>query len=475
MKRISGLLLAVAILVPGAARAQKPSDIAETRSADVYLKNAEESTLTTEKMNFYRQAIAAALQGAAKYPNNPKPWLQIGKAYHQLGDFIGADSAFTKAQTMYPGYASEIEPQRKQMWVAVFNSAVKKIKESDAAGGLEMLKLASRLDPLNPLSQQVIGSIYLQTGDLTNAEVAYRAELAALRSPSRKKGDAKKEAEYADMELNAVKALASMMSELNRYADAEALYRELLARDPQNPAVMSNLAITLTRAGKTADANVMYSQLLARTDLTGNQLLNVGIGLHNAQEYDKAAEAFARASALSPFNYDVIDFEVNSRSGVVDALLRSVEGKNAADAKAVQAQMMAQYQKIIVNANRGLELAPADATMMMRLAAAQRGLSDYDVAKKAEWQKAVLATLTRNSALLASISDVQSLADEKTVTLSGTITGLTEKAGSKLTLKFHLLDKDGKSVASKDLPLDVPAKDDRKPFSITIIAPAAAL
>jgi hypothetical protein len=48
MKRFSGLMLvAAALLVPVAVHAQKPSDNSETRSADVYMQNAEKSQLTS--------------------------------------------------------------------------------------------------------------------------------------------------------------------------------------------------------------------------------------------------------------------------------------------------------------------------------------------------------------------------------------------------------------------------------------------
>jgi hypothetical protein len=113
--------------------------------------------------------------------------------------------------------------------------------------------------------------------------------------------------------------------------------------------------------------------------------------------------------------------------------------------------------------------------MIMRLAAAQRGMGDYDTAKAADWKKAVLTTLQRNSALPFALSQIQTRADEKTMTLSGTITGLAGTAGSPANIMFHLLDKDGATVASKVLTVPIPKKDDRQPFTITIDAPATAV
>ena len=468
MKRISGLFLTVAtLLVPAAAHAQKPSDMSETRSADVYMANAEKTVLASEKKDWYNKALDMARQALAKEPNNPKPYLQIGLAQHKLGNFMAADSAFTQAEKMYPEYAKQIAPERDAMWVGVFNEAVKRINAKDVPGGIEMFKLASRINPTRYEALQSLGSIYLQMGDLPNAEQAYREELTVLRSPARKKLDAKKEAAAADAELNAVRALAEMYSQTNKVAEAEAMYRELLVKDPQNPAILSNLAITLTRAKKTDDANVIYSQLLGRTDLTGSQLLNVGIGLHNANQYEKAAEAFDRAAALSPYSYDILDFEVNSLSGVVDKLV---------SAKADKATLVAAYQKLIDVAQKALALSPMDGSMIMRLAAAQRGMSDNDAAAKtADWRKAVLATLTKNETLPVSLTNIQSAADEKTVTLTGEVTGMSAKAGTPVKVKFSMLDKDGKVVSSKDVEIPAPAKDARTPFSVTIDAPATAV
>jgi Flp pilus assembly protein TadD len=475
MNRVSGLLLAVGmVLVPMAAQAQKPSDVSETRSADVYVAQAEKTPVASEKKEFYEKALDMAKQAAAKYPSNPKPYFQMGMILSQLHDYVGADTSFIKAQSMYPAYAKDIDQERFKMWTTTYNEGVLKIKAGDAAAGVERLELAGRLLPSRPETQQVLGSIYLQMGDLEKAEKAYKAELAALRGPERAKLDAKKQAQWAESELNAVKALATMYSSLGRNTEAETMYRELLVKDPENPAILSNLAIVLTREKKTSDANVIYQQLLTRTDLSGTQLLNVGIGLHNAGEYAKAADAFDRATSQNPYMYDILDFEVNSLSGIVEQIAPKAAGSGA-DAVAAKAELIKQYNRIVDAATKALAISPLDATMVMRLAAAQRGLSDNDTPKAADWRKAVLASLERNQAMPISLTMIQSAADDKSVTLSGNATGMSAKEGTPVKVKFSLLDKDGKVVATKDLEIPAPAKDATQPFTVTIEAPATAI
>src|SRR5690606_23017175 len=123
----------------------------------------------------------------------------------------------------------------------------------------------------------------------------------------------------------------------------------------------------MTRGGKTDEANKIYAQLLGRSDLTGNQLLNVGIALHNAGDYERAVTAFTRAAELNPHSVDILDFAVNSRSGIVDLLTKEKEGKSGAAAAAVDAKLKSQYEAIVSMSERALKLAPANATMLMRL------------------------------------------------------------------------------------------------------------
>ena len=84
MKRAAGLLLALSTLIPAGAQAQKPSNSSETRSADVYLGNAQRSNLDSEKKDWLEQALTITATGLQKDPSNPKLWMQRGQAYQAL-------------------------------------------------------------------------------------------------------------------------------------------------------------------------------------------------------------------------------------------------------------------------------------------------------------------------------------------------------------------------------------------------------
>lgn len=475
MKRVC-LMLAMATLLPAAASAQKPSNSAETRSADVYIANSQKSSkLADERESDLLAAIEIAHQGALKEPNNPRPWFLIGTAQAMRKNYLAADSAFDKAVAMWPEYEKEVTKFREQGWVELYNDGITKIKAGDIPGGIEQLKLADIVYRGRHEALQSLGSVYLQTGDLKNAEATYRSELEILRGPARKGLDAKKEAAWAEAELNAVKALATMMSELDRNAEAETLYRELLQRMPDNTAVMSNLAITLTRQKKTAEANTLYNKMLAAPNLTAFQLLNIGIGLHNASEYARAAQAFGRAAEISPYSRDVREFQIRALTGVADELTKSREGKTGDALKPIDAELSKTYTALIDVSDKLLALDPANAGIMMNLAAAQRGMSDIDPANAKAWRDKVLATLTKHSEMPFSLMQIASEGGEKSVTITGKVMGMEKgKAGSPATVRFHLLDKAGKSVAQKDVTVVVPAKEQTSDFTVTIDAPAEA-
>src|SRR4051794_30200857 len=120
MKRIGKALVAVMLMVPAVAHAQRPGNNMQIRSAELYLDHAQKSQLPAEKAKLYSQALEMATQAATVEPNNSKSWFTLGKVDAAMGDAVGADSAFTKAEKMWPDYVKETDIERLRAYVASF-------------------------------------------------------------------------------------------------------------------------------------------------------------------------------------------------------------------------------------------------------------------------------------------------------------------------------------------------------------------
>src|SRR3990172_522559 len=104
MKRIGKLLVATLLVLPVAAQAQRPGSTMQTRSSELYLDRAEKNTREDDKAKLFAQALEMATKGVQADAGNSKTWFVLGKVYAATGDAIGADTAFTKAETMWPEY-----------------------------------------------------------------------------------------------------------------------------------------------------------------------------------------------------------------------------------------------------------------------------------------------------------------------------------------------------------------------------------
>src|SRR5512140_890390 len=121
MKGYRGVILVLAVLLPGVASAQKkPGNNRDTRSAEVYLDGANREQVLVDKQKFFQQALDATLRGAKTDPDNARVYLLMGRAQVGLNNLAAADSAFDKAEQLYPPYKTEIDPYRVNAWVALY-------------------------------------------------------------------------------------------------------------------------------------------------------------------------------------------------------------------------------------------------------------------------------------------------------------------------------------------------------------------
>src|SRR5215204_723181 len=174
MSRISRTFIALALLTPALAQAQRPANTMNTTSAQLYLTRASGTQVAAEKAKLFEQALGAATQGVQQAPTNSKTWFVLGAVYAAMGDAAGADSAFDKAEQMWPDYKKETEQERLRAFAAASNKGVLAIQQNDYAAAAAALEGAAKVYDKRPTALLNLGSIYARQNKREEAITAYR-------------------------------------------------------------------------------------------------------------------------------------------------------------------------------------------------------------------------------------------------------------------------------------------------------------
>jgi len=469
MNRWRTMLVAVALLVPGMAAAQKPSNNMHTRSADTYLNTANNQPVLADKEEYLRKALEAAMAGIAADPDNSRSWFQAGQAYLGLKDYVGADSTFDRAEQLWPEYAKEIDPMRLNAWIEAYNAGVTALQSNDYAEAQKQLELANVLYRKRPEAMVTLGSLYVQTGELEKGIETFQSALEVLRGPERASLSADQAKAWAEDEEGVSMRLANVLTELGKLAEAEQVYADLLKSQPGNTAARASLARVQSRAGKTAEAAATFRELLSAEDLSEATLFNIGVGLFGAEDYEQSAVAFRRALEQNPVSHDALYNLGQSLFARSAALEEQGAASNADALKSLNEELRQVTERL-------LALDPLNRNAMMMLAQSQRTLGELagEGADGEQWRKATLATLEKHSALPFDVSEITTVAGEGTVQILGRVTNLKGTAGETVTLRFSAIDRNGTEIGGENVTVTLPATGEGVRFNTTVPAPEGA-
>ena len=468
------LVAAAAVLAPAAAEAQKPSNNMHTRSAETYLSQAEREPVLADKAEFLKKALESAFAGVQASPDNPRSWFQAGQAYVGLKDWAGADSAFAKAESLYPEYAEEIDPMRLSAWIEAYNAGVTALQANNMEEAIKSLSVANTLYRKRPEAMVTLGSVYVQQGDLAAAEAVFKDALEVMRGPERAKQTEEELAVWAEDELTVSMRLANIYAGQEKFAEAEQVYRQLLESQPGNAMARANLAVVMSRAGKTEEAATAYRELLSQDDLSESTLFNIGIGLFTAQDYGRAATAFERVIAINPVSHESLYNLGQSLYAQAGALETEREGANAARQQEIVAELTRLNQSLQTAAEKLLALDPTNRNAMMMLAQAQRSLAELGTGDADALRNAALATLEKHAALPFEVSGITIVPGDGSVQVVGRVTNLKAEPGSPITFRFSAIDRDGNELAGEDITVTAPAVDASSNFETTLTVPEEA-
>jgi len=271
-------------------------------SAVLYLVNAGRTRFQDQRERDLRDAHRVLMEAIEEkgQDQNGSAWYFLGRYYQEKRDLPGADSAFTRAEPLLPDCRDDINENRRRLWVPILNGSVDKIKTGDNAGALNDLRLANSIYSVEPPAYYYMGQIFANQQQRDSAVKYFSHALELARMPA----NAEKE-QYNDIRNDAAFNIARLYHMDQQYDSAIVWYQRFRHDQPNDPQALTGLAAALESAGRSSDAVAMYDSVLLLADsMPTLDLFQAGVAMFRVKRYDRAAEAFDRGLARSPYFRD---------------------------------------------------------------------------------------------------------------------------------------------------------------------------
>jgi tetratricopeptide (TPR) repeat protein len=421
MIRLTGRALALVALatLPTAALAQKePAETKQTKEAQKFIGLALMRQKPEEKKPQFEQALVHLREGMTKDPGNARVWLLAGQVYSGLGDFMGADSAFKKAETLHPPYSEEISGEREVAWVEAFNAGIAAMDSKATDDAIKKLELAELMYPHRPEAKMNLGALYAGKNETDKAVAIFEKAIESTNGPLKDK------------------------------------------LKPED-------AVNWKRYAEMARLNI--AQILGSR----------GVEQFEAKQHDQAIATFAKASEINPHSRDYLFNLAQSyyakasvleekRKAAQDAATALTKAKKTADAKTKTeeankfgTELLPLYDQIVKLAERTLLLDPATETLYYLIARAHRTAAEMAAtpAEKTGWQNKALEILQKREALVFEVEQIGVQTAEGEATVTGTLKNLKAEAGAPLKIRLTLVGSAGAPIGSQEFTVSAPAKD----------------
>lgn len=305
--------------------------------AATYMKTAIENAANRDRLlnqseSAIKQAIAENDQG-----KNPGAWYYLGRVYLYQGDVVGADTAFARAAALAPECAEEINGFRESAWRALAGIAGTMYQNQHTDSALTVYRLAAEVDPTEPQTHYLMGTIFETTGRPDSAVVYYRKAVAVAKDPADRyaslamrqlagifntRGNTDSAVVYYDKMITAASASgdtttrnaaalarAIALQNAKHYAQAIAGFHQYLSWRPDDVNAKRYLAAAFQGNDQPDSAEALLQELglssgvRAPDTSSAEYLVNRGANYYQAKEYAKAAESFARAAEVDTLNH----------------------------------------------------------------------------------------------------------------------------------------------------------------------------
>jgi tetratricopeptide (TPR) repeat protein len=294
-------------------------------SAATYLHSALAATVADNKRRLLAQGRDQSLIGIqGGQAGSSKAWYYLARIYLQLGDLVGADSAFTRTDQLEPTCAAEVHLYRVRAWSTLISavSAHRIAGRGDSA--VYLARAANQIDPSRPQAWYTIGAQFLDAQQDDSASIYLEK---ALASP-----------EDSSVGANSIRQAAAYQAGVIAYnrhdfPGAVRLFAEAVRLKSDDNDAKRNLSASLRQAGMADSASKIEGSMMAATagsegGLTVGQLFDIGVAQFNQRDFANAAGTFEKIVAAEPFNRDALFNLAQSYNGSTkqaDSLLTAAQ------------------------------------------------------------------------------------------------------------------------------------------------------
>jgi len=412
-------------------------------SGATYLKTGIETEIPENRSRALSSGQKVILEAIQKngQEKNPAAWYFLGRIYLQQGDLAGADSAFTKAETMLPACKEDISKVRYTGWVPLVNAGIEFAKQQNNDSALALFRQANQIYRDKPAAYLNGGVIFANAGQ-TDSAIAYweKASEIAERTNS-----------VEDRNV-ATRNLGAMYQKAGRHKEAVTTLEKYLSWVPNDAEVKRALTTSYRATGQNEKAAALEKEVgapapAAGSPAAGGGAMNAAINLYNEKKYAEAAAAFEQVVAQEPYNRDALYGLANSYIGL----------KNG--------------PKLAATAARLAEIEPMNDEIVRMLANGQRMAKKETQANK---------TAVRVLSMPVTVSVTQFAPTAAGATITGTATGREAQtaqgkpvAATPMKLIFEFLDTKGTVVANQEV--EVPALKPGASHPIQVSAQGAGI
>lgn len=391
-------------------------------SGATYLKTGIESDVAGNRTRIFASGQRVLLDAIQKngQDKNPAAWYYLGRIYLLQGDIAGADTAFTRAESLAPTCKEEISKIRYQGWVPLINAGITFAKKQEDDSALALFRQANVIYRDKPNAYLSGGVLFANSGQ-TDSAIVYWGQAADIAERTNAVEDRN----------TATRNLAAMYQRAKRDQEAIPLLEKYLTWVPNDVEVKRALAGSYRATGQNDKALALEKEVGPGP---GGQpaggaagAMNAAVNLYNAKKYDEASKAFEQVLATEPYNRDALYGLANSYLG------------------------LKKWGKLDTVATRLVAIEPMNEETLRMLATAQRMNK-----KEAQANKTALRVLS----LPVTVSVKQFAPSPTSATISGTATGREAQnaqgkpvAPKPVTLVFEFLDAKGGVLTPQEVSI----------------------